>query len=208
MYIEDAKRDCYEKIRKSKLDDLKANFDELRTLARIEEMLSREDTVSVIATDLYGNRITYTKKEQPMERKVFTYKDVMLDSNRFIGMKGYFTNSQKECDVFEFNQPYYVRNTDASSDYPFFDGEDWFQFFIQVYEPVEKLVPFTPEDWELFMGKCIRRNEWPLNYGICLIVHYSMGDVSTGNQNDINFTELLDRWTFMDGTPCGKKVVG
>jgi hypothetical protein len=148
-------------------------------------------------------------KEQPMGRKVFTYKDVK-EAEQYQGKTGYFSNILSDLE----------NNTDKSYagtlyvpwgkfGFPFGCKErnEWFQFFSPEPIPVEKWVPFTAEDWELFMGKVVRTKSSKTVGGVGVQGFSSIG-VEIWPSIACTFKEFLENWTFLDGPPCGKKVVG
>ena len=66
-----------------------------------------------------------------------------------------------------------------------------------------KLVPFTFEDRELFRGKWIRRKadgcEFCPNEIYLRSVYYQAN-------NCVKYSDLLSKFEFLDGSPCGKYI--
>ena len=71
-------------------------------------------------------------------------------------------------------------------------------------KPEPKLVPFTLEDKDLFLGKIIKNRRSNL-YNI--IVGASQQSIWIGSVvAGLNYFELWERYEFEDGSPCGKYV--
>jgi len=155
---------------------------------------------------------TYLAKEQPMERKVFTYKDVE-EARGWIGKVGRFSNDLECCENGpngEENNLYggkllYVRS--FGNRFVASGTSDCFQFFMPDPIPVEKWVPFTAEDWELFFGKAVRTKRSKTVGGVG-VQGFDASGVDIRSSGVHSFQEFLEEWTFLDGTPCGKKVLG
>ena len=152
--------------------------------------------------------------EHLMERKVFTYKDVE-EARGWIGKEGIFSNTLSEIEH-EAGENGILKTVDPYSfHFAWAEGKAW-QFFSPDPIPVEKRVPFTAEDWELFAGKFVTCKAWNAKTCGAMVVHfgreyisvssYAVGGILEGDS--IMYQELLNDWTFLDGTPCGKKVVG
>lgn len=140
-----------------------------------------------------------------MERLVFTYKDVE-EAKKYIGKPGRFSEDFRELHegrgvagnltgidgYFPFVPDYKDRER---SNWPFFSPDP---------EPVEKWVPFTAEDWELFLGKVVREFDME---GPCGSIVTDFGkEVIKANTTSLNYQYALERLVFMDGKPFGKKV--
>ena len=78
-----------------------------------------------------------------------------------------------------------------------------FQDFEFRIKPEKKLVPFTFDDRELFMGKWIVDKED--NCYCSMIITIELDSISL-NYNSFTYEELLEKFTFLDGSPCGKEV--
>jgi len=89
----------------------------------------------------------------------------------------------------------------------YFSGED---FMTQMWEyhkklPEKKYVPFTWEDRDLLRGRWIKSKEDDKEL---MIIGFSKEEVFLihTDQGDIYHKGVLDFYTFLDGTPCGKLV--
>ena len=92
----------------------------------------------------------------------------------------------------------------------YFDGENWntdsnpswnwFKFTWRIKSPLT-YIPFTFEDRKLLRGKWIKFKK-EINCEI-LINFINVWKVGVDG-NYYNYPELLDNFTFLDGTPCGK----
>ena len=137
------------------------------------------------------------------ERKVFTYKDVE-EAKKYIGKTGVFSNN-----LFAIENGYGangVLEPSCGPEYIFgrVGATGVYQFFSPDPEPVEKWVRFTAEDHELFKGKWIVEKNGPNRH---MIVHYDeFGVALVGPGFGTTYQKLLDQYTFLDGTTCGKKV--
>lgn len=148
---------------------------------------------------------TYLAKEQPMERKVFTYKDVE-EARGWIGKEGIFSNTLSEIEH-EAGENGILKTVDPYSfHFAWAEGKAW-QFFSPDPIPVEKRVPFTAEDWELFFGKAVRTKRSKTVGGVG-VQGFDASGVDIRSSGVHSFQEFLEEWTFLDGTPCGKKVLG
>lgn len=94
------------------------------------------------------------------------------------------------------------------------NGEHWVEFnmvspeYIFEYcyhriKPEPKLVPFTFEDREMFRDKWIRRKTDGCEF--CPNEIYSKS-VNIQTNNCVNYSDLLDKYEFLDGSPCGKYI--
>lgn len=137
------------------------------------------------------------------ERKVFTYKDVE-EAKKYIGKQGWFGDTLYK--VADGKGDKYGTLTLVGCRHHYFEDEEraW-QFFSPDPEPVKKLVPFTAEDWELFYLKPVRHKSWEIT--ATAITGWSDYSVSiAGFTGEPSFTDFMERWVFLDGSPCGKEI--
>ena len=69
--------------------------------------------------------------------------------------------------------------------------------------PLPKHVPFTADDWEMFVGKVVRDSEWKRSG---FIVAWDETEFQMGG-NWYNYKAALKTCTFLDGSPFGKQIV-
>ena len=79
-------------------------------------------------------------------------------------------------------------------------------------KPESQLVPFTFEDAEFLIGKVIKVKEGcftSLFHGVCAMITVvgNKGiDIGGRGEDPATYDTLLNYFTFLDGTPCGKLV--
>ena len=71
-------------------------------------------------------------------------------------------------------------------------------------EDAPEYIPYTFEDAELFIGKVIKNKK---GTAVSMITGLNTKFINIYN-SDIGFNYLLDNYTFLDGTPCGKLING
>lgn len=70
-------------------------------------------------------------------------------------------------------------------------------------KPEKKLVPFTYEDIEVFLGRKIRSK----NANVAYVITSASDDIiGLDGNTDSDYDDLLMYYTFFDGSPCGKYV--
>jgi hypothetical protein len=74
----------------------------------------------------------------------------------------------------------------------------WWRYARKIKQP--EYVPFTFDDYEQLIGKAVR--QLILNY-VNLIVKIREGAILIGDTY-YNYEELLNKFEFLDGSPCGK----
>jgi hypothetical protein len=82
---------------------------------------------------------------------------------------------------------------------PFFN---WLHNDYRIKPPEPKLVPFTYEDNELFLGKVVIHKDSP--YRSLIIACYSRDLVLSNGACD--YDRLLKEYVFKDGSQCGKII--
>lgn len=128
-----------------------------------------------------------------------------------IGSKGYFSDDIVDLKTMaEEEEDTYLHvlnaiNTDRCT-YPFFsENGHWYGLFYPVVMPKKKkLVPFTWEDRKMLRGKWIRRKECTYEIKITDIM-FDCDDKEL-RINGISAANILDKWEFLDGLPCGKEI--
>ena len=103
-----------------------------------------------------------------------------------------------------------LSHIDTSSAYPFKDNfdTDWL-FFLPYKEPEKKYVPFdlSKEENRAFLrGKWIKRKRDSLESMITIIAKVTRDDKDIWTAGMMSVEELLDEWTFRDGSPCGAQI--
>lgn len=73
-------------------------------------------------------------------------------------------------------------------------------------KPEPKYIPFTFEDRDMFKDRWIYSKEYGNLTKIIHIEDDSVRSVTIGTGDDFSYSELLNLYTFEDGTPCGKLV--
>ena len=73
-------------------------------------------------------------------------------------------------------------------------------------KPEPKYIPFTFEDRNVFKDRWIYSKEYGNLTKIIHIEDDSVRSVTIGTGDDFSYSELLNLYTFEDGTPCGKLV--
>lgn len=148
-----------------------------------------------------------------IERRVFTYKDVE-EAKGWIGKGGIFSDSLE--DISNGIGHFGILDKVEDTDYHFCkQGSDYFQFFSPNPEPIEKWVPFTVEDWQLFHGKPVSMKAWNNKSYVAAatVIGWNDGDggcveiVDAMDSRNVPFEEFLKEWQFANGDPCGKKVI-
>ncbi len=77
---------------------------------------------------------------------------------------------------------------------------NWGEFDYRI-KPQPKYVPFTFEDWELFLGKTVFGKS---EKNCCGIINYCDTEVVLFGTRYHNYYDFFHLFTFPDGTPCGK----
>lgn len=72
---------------------------------------------------------------------------------------------------------------------------EWHQFDYRVKHAPE-YVPFTFEDWEIMVDEIVKHKTKPIIEKLTSFCDESV--------NAIFYNELLEEFTFLDGSPCGK----
>ena len=85
--------------------------------------------------------------------------------------------------------------------YPAFSSD-----LIYRVKPEPKYIPFTFEDRDMFKDRWIYSKEYGNLTKIIHIEDDSVRSVTIGTGDDFSYSELLNLYTFEDGTPCGKLV--
>lgn len=81
---------------------------------------------------------------------------------------------------------------------------DWISWVYRV-KPQQKLVPFTHEDVEKFMGKPLKHKVYENTF--CMVVEANTDYLWIGAAGEPNsYKHLLEKYTFLDGSPSGKIV--
>lgn len=164
----------------------------------------------------------------------YTYADIIMDPNDprlegAIGKECYFSdypklllenarsNSSTICS-------YRLREICKNAKYPFVDkdGHTWTLIIIKKEEPKPKYVPFESKEEfiEAFHyhdnANYSETEDILMNYGMwlksmCLGNFYQVtiikksGIFTDDNSSIITWEQLLEKYTFLDGTPCGKE---
>lgn len=68
--------------------------------------------------------------------------------------------------------------------------------------PQPQYVPFTADDWEMFVGKPVK---WADGSVYRLIVEFCSDEVMF-DEDRFSYEYALDNFTFLDGSPFGKKI--
>lgn len=118
-----------------------------------------------------------TNREQGWDNSWTTDMDVCVGNYYEINYDGEHTGFALNC-IGNFNFPYFV-----------------------LEKVEEKYVPYTLEDAEKLIGKSIKSKDGSV---FCSIVYISENEVYRGDRFRINFLELLNNWTELDGSPLGK----
>ena len=80
------------------------------------------------------------------------------------------------------------------------------EYVIYRIKPEPKYIPFTFEDRNMFKDRWIYSKEYENLTKIIHIEDDSVRSVTIGTGDDFSYSELLNLYTFEDGTPCGKLV--
>jgi len=151
--------------------------------------------------DEWGRKKVIRKEDKPMERRVFTYKDAK-EARKWIGKRGIFNDNLKEISEVT-GASAYLTGVNGSRQPFTMNHEFHYQFFSPDPEPVEKWVPFTKDEFPMLLGRgLIRKSDG------CGSIVTTFGNSAIGTSDDRDPTprELLEEYSFTDGTPCGKKV--
>ena len=157
----------------------------------------------------------------------YTYKDIIIDptseeAKNAIGKKCYMYDSPTMLlKMANSNDGARTLESIDESDYPFNDkefGNEWTCIIVKKEEPKPQYVPFKSK--EEFIDafhyhdndKYSETDDILLNYGMWLkSIEYDYGLVTRITDNAIkvgnsslNWTYLLDHYTFLDGAPCGR----
>ena len=162
----------------------------------------------------------------------YTYKDIIIDptseeAKNAVGEGCYFgSNPKTVLDFANCNEKKFLRVLECikpEEDNPFYDYKYGFPcIIIKKEEPKPKYVPF--ESKEEFIeayhyydnAKYSETEDILLNYGMwlksmCLGNFYQVtiikksGIFTDDNSSIITWEQLLEKYTFLDGTPCGKE---
>ena len=145
----------------------------------------------------------------------YTYKDVIIDPEDprvEIGKMYYFSGTASDCLAYARRDDYHyiakLREVTKELCYPFEIGNSLYACLIRKKEP--EYVPFDlskEEDRDFLKGKWVKGNINGQDYHFMII---GFKAVAQGWCVDLGgwFTgeDLLEKWTFDDGTPCGKLV--
>ena len=74
----------------------------------------------------------------------------------------------------------------------------WFDCCEYRIKPDKKLVPFTFEDRKLFIGQIIQSKT-------CQRIEL-ISSATLNHVNGTTYRSLLENWTFLDNSPCGKYI--
>jgi hypothetical protein len=138
------------------------------------------------------------------ERKVFTFKD-LEEAHAFIGKLGIFSENYKNAYIGHGARGR-LKMIDSYSSSPFITGSVSAQFFSPDPELVEKIVPFTVEDWQMFKLRVVRRKSDQGFTGQSIVAWSHIYVAIGGEQNLVYYQDLLKDWEFDDSSPCGKEV--
>lgn len=160
----------------------------------------------------------------------YTYKDIIIDPNDprlewAIGKECYFNDNPKMIlEQANNNSPDYLfrlKEVNKNDAYPFTDEEheyDWALIIIKKEEP-KKYVPF--ENMDEFLTAYMRQDVTRLSprgttlfaRGFWLKFDSEYIQIITFSEKTIltsycweNFESMLEKFTFLDGSPCGKEV--
>jgi hypothetical protein len=70
-------------------------------------------------------------------------------------------------------------------------------------KPQPKLIPFDFSDAEMLIGRAVRSKDGSM---VGLITKVGVGAELKISEGSYYYAELLSRFTFLDGEPCGKEV--
>lgn len=142
--------------------------------------------------------------EVKITRKVFDYRDVE-EAKKYIGKPGLFSDSLFVLLEDGGESEGILVGVDHEG-YPFRTGSSVWQFFSPDPEPVEEWVPFTREDFPALLGRGVLRKS---NGSGTMIGSFNTEFWLTCSDPAVGTTpaRLLEEYTFIDGTPCGKKVL-
>ena len=143
----------------------------------------------------------------------YTYKDVIIDPDDprvEIGGKYYFDDSPYQCLCNANNNAisYTLQGVDVGSYHPFIHDCIGFICLIRKKEPEKKYVPFdlsNEEDRVKLRGAWVKAKADPDKQqnvcGMCSRYVYL-----TCQAEGYDAEEFLEKFTFLDGSPCGKLV--
>ena len=149
---------------------------------------------------------------------IITAKDILagrVKQEDIIGKEGWFLNciprdfSEKTLEytgslgeLFDF---------DCDANFPFYDGELCWQYFLPKKETEKKYVPFdlsNEKDRAKLRGAWVRsKDDWKVEAFITEFYESCIPEmVCCVGSNKLSASELFRDWTFLDGSPCGKLV--
>ena len=157
----------------------------------------------------------------------YTYKDIIIDptseeAKNAIGKKCYMYDSPTMLlKMANSNDGARTLESIDESDYPFNDkefGSEWTCIIVKKEEPKPEYIPF--QDGREFFNSYLsvesrleKEDYFLSNHGIWLKdktskAYYMVTKIwDIGDDSDeISWKELLEYYTFLDGSPCGKKV--
>ena len=157
----------------------------------------------------------------------YTYKDIIIDptseeAKNAIGKKCYMYDSPTMLlKMANSNDGARTLESIDESDYPFNDkefGNEWTCIIVKKEEPKPEYIPF--QDGREFFNSYLsvesrleKEDYFLSNHGIWLKdktskAYYMVTKIwDIGDDSDeISWKELLEYYTFLDGSPCGKKV--
>ena len=146
----------------------------------------------------------------------YTYKDVIIDPEDprvEIGAEYYYCDNPSGC-LERANKDDVAHLAGLEEVYPdiiehFFIDDAYSICIIRKKEPEKKYVPFdlSKEETRTFLrGKWIKRKSDSLESMITIIAQLTLGDKHVWTAGTMSAEELLDEWTFLDGSPCGKQI--
>ena len=157
----------------------------------------------------------------------YTYKDIIIDptseeAKNAIGKKCYMYDSPTMLlKMANSNDDARTLESIDESDYPFNDkefGNEWTCIIVKKEEPKPEYIPF--QDGREFFNSYLsvesrleKEDYFLSNHGIWLKdktskAYYMVTKIwDIGDDSDeISWKELLEYYTFLDGSPCGKEV--
>ena len=157
----------------------------------------------------------------------YTYKDIIIDptseeAKNAIGKKCYMYDSPTMLlKMANSNDDARTLESIDESDYPFNDkefGSEWTCIIVKKEEPKPEYIPF--QDGREFFNSYLsvesrleKEDYFLSNHGIWLKdktskAYYMVTKIwDIGDDSDeISWKELLEYYTFLDGSPCGKEV--
>ena len=146
----------------------------------------------------------------------YTYADVIIDPDDprvEIGKEYYFGDPARALLAYanEDTSARVLESVKKESDYPFREGIGYYSCIIRKKESEKKYVPFDLSDPEV--RKSLRERWIKADCGEYQISGFRSIDGEDGEEWEVAVAfgfipseTLLNRWTFEDGTPCGKLV--